>query len=197
MPAVSDLYGVSGRRTAAASLPYGWYMVFWGSAPLRIEKGIHGVSRTLDWISRGILVLLAISVLVDVVSRNINQPITGNVEVAEPLLVAIAYFALAYTHMQRGHIRVEVLYSRFSARTKDILDTLTTLLATGVFGTMVWALTSRVVSVIATPGSGPLSPGILEIPLTPMFVLIALGVFVLCLELILDIVSSATRVIKR
>ena len=148
-------------------------------------------------IARGILVLLAISVLVDVIARNINQPITGNVEVAEPLLVSIAYFALAYTHMHRGHIRVEVLYTRFSARTKDILDTVTTILATGVLGAMVWALAGRVVSITATSGRGPLTPGILELPLTPMFVLIAIGVFVLCLELILDIASAVTRVIGK
>jgi TRAP-type C4-dicarboxylate transport system permease small subunit len=172
-------------------------MAFLGSAPVRIENGIHTASRTLDWIARGILVMLAISVLVDVVARNINQPITGNVEVAEPLLVAIAYFALAYTHMQRGHIRVEVLYTRFSARTKDIMDIITTLLATGVFGAMVWALVSRVVSIVASPDGGPLTPGILEIPLAPMFVLIALGVFVLCLELILDVVTTVTRVISK
>jgi TRAP-type C4-dicarboxylate transport system permease small subunit len=172
-------------------------MAFLGSAPVRIENGIHKASRALDWIARGILVMLAISVLVDVVARNINQPITGNVEVAEPLLVAIAYFALAYTHMQRGHIRVEVLYTRFSQRTKDILDIITTLLATGVFGAMVWALLSRVVSIAASPDSGPLTPGILEIPLAPMFVIIALGVLVLCLELILDVVATVTRVIGK
>ena len=88
-------------------------MAFLGSTAVRIEKGIHSASRTLGWVARAILVMLAISVLVDVIARNINQPITGNVEVAEPLLVSIAYFALAYTHMHRGHIRVEVLYTRF------------------------------------------------------------------------------------
>jgi len=141
--------------------------------------------------------MLAISVLVDVVSRNINQPITGNVEVAEPLLVVIAYFALAYTYMHRGHIRVEVIYTRFSARTKDILDAITTFLATGVFGVMVWALASRVVSIATSSGTGPRTPGILEIPLAPMFVLIAIGVLVFCLELILDIVSAVTRLVSK
>jgi TRAP-type C4-dicarboxylate transport system permease small subunit len=172
-------------------------MAFLGSAPVRIEKGIHSVSKTLGWIASAILVMLAISVLVDVVARNINQPITGNVEVAEPLLVAIAYFALAYTYMHRGHIRVEVIYTRFSARAKDILDTITTILGTGVFGVMVWALVSRVVSIATSSGTGPLTPGILEIPLAPMFVLIAIGVFILCLELILDIVKAVTRVIAK
>jgi TRAP-type C4-dicarboxylate transport system permease small subunit len=172
-------------------------MAFLGSAPVRIEKGIHSVSKTLGWIASAILVMLAISVLVDVIARNINQPITGNVEVAEPLLVAIAYFALAYTYMHRGHIRVEVIYTRFSERTKDIMDIITTFLGAGVFGVMVWALVSRVISIAGSSSSGPLTPGILEIPLAPMFVLIALGVFVLCLELILDIVAAVTRVISK
>jgi TRAP-type C4-dicarboxylate transport system permease small subunit len=172
-------------------------MAFLGSAAVGIEKGIHSASRTLGWIARVILVALAISVLVDVVARNINQPITGNVEVAEPLLVAIAYFALAYTYMHRGHIRVEVIYTRFSERTKDVMDIITTFLGAGVFGVMVWALVSRVISIAGSSSSGPLTPGILEIPLAPMFFLIAIGVFVLCLELILDIVAAVTRVISK
>lgn len=35
--------------------------------------------------------------------------------------------AWSYTHLLRGHVRVDVFYSRFSARTKAIFDTLGTL----------------------------------------------------------------------
>jgi len=160
----------------------------------KTEKIIHASSLILDWISRIILVILAITVIIDVIMRNIGMPVTGNVEIAELLMVALAYFAIANTHRQRGHIRVEILYSRCSVRTKDILDTITYSLAIVVYGLMTWALLNRFYSALTSSGKGPITAGVLELPISPMFLLIAFGLCVFCLELLIDLIKAAARI---
>jgi len=159
-----------------------------------MDRIIYAISKILDWISRIVLILLALSVFLDVVMRGIGRPLTGNVEVAEILLVVIVYFAVAYTHRQRGHIRVEILYNRFSPRTKDLLDSIIYTMATVVYGFMVWALASRFSSMVTSTGAGPLSPGALQIPISPLFALVALGLLVFCLELLLDLMKTMMRI---
>lgn len=167
-----------------------------GGIAHRTEARIHTASRALNGIAMAAVILLAIAVFVDVFARTINRPLTGNIDVAELLLILVAFCALAHTHLLRGHVRVEIVYSRLSTRIKGILDSITLFLAVGVYGFVIWAMASRVWRIITSPGQGPVTFG-LEIPTFPFLIVIVVGLLVLCLELLVNFSHAVARAAGR
>jgi len=140
----------------------------------------------------GVAPVLMLSVTVDVVARYIRHPVAGNIEVAELLLIPAAFFAMAATHLNRGHVRVEILHSRLPTRVQGIMDSFTLLLSTGIFGLIIWAMANRVGRIIASPGLGPVSD-LLGIPKFPLLIVIIIGLILLCLVLLIDLVYAVAR----
>ena len=167
-----------------------------GGIAHRIEERIHTASQALNWVACVALILLVLAVFVDVFARTINRPVPRNVDIAEILLVLAAFFAMAHTHLIRGHVRVEIVYSRVSTRIKGILDSITHFLAIGVFGFVIWAMANRAWGIIASPGPGPVTMT-LEIPRVPFFIVIAVTLLVLCLELLVDFSRAVARAAGR
>lgn len=167
-----------------------------GSIAHRTEKRIHTASRTLNWIAGVALILLVLSVFVDVFARWINKPVPGNVDIAEILLIPAVFFAMAHTHVLRGHVRVEIVYGRASTRVKGILDSITYFLAIGVYGFIIWAMADRTWAIITSPSPGPVTYG-LGIPTVPLLIVIVAALFLLCLELLIDFSQAVTRAAGR
>ena len=163
-----------------------------GGIAHRTEERIHTASRVLNWVAIVALILLALAVFVDVAARTINRPVPGNIDVAELLLILLAFCAMAHTHLLRGHVRVEIVYSRLSTRIKGILDSITLFLAAGVYGFVVWAMADRVWRIITSPGPGPVTFR-LEILIFPFLIVIVVGLLVLCLELLVNFSHAVAR----
>jgi TRAP-type C4-dicarboxylate transport system permease small subunit len=137
-----------------------------------------------------------LGVFVDVFARWINRPIPGNIDTAELLLIPAVFFAMAYTHKLDGHIRVEILYTRMSTRIKGIMDSITLLIATGVYGFIVWSTVNRVWDIITSPDPGPITIG-LAIPIFPLLIVIVVGLIALCLELLANFTHAVARAVGR
>ena len=167
-----------------------------GGMAHRTEERIHAASRVLNWIAGVALVLLVLSVFVDVFARFINRPIGGNIDVAEMLLIPAAFFAMAHTHLLKGHVRVEIVYSRVSTRIKGILDSITLFIAVGLYGFIVWSMANRAWGIITSPKPGPVTLA-LGIPVFPLFIVIAIALLILCLELLVDLSHSVARAAGR
>lgn len=162
----------------------------------RTEERIHTISRVFNWVACVALTLLVLSVFVDVFARNINRPVPGNVDIAEMLLVLAVFFAFAHTLAIRGHVRVEIVYSRASTRVKGILDSITYFLAMGVYGFIVWAMANRAWEIIASTSPSSVTMT-LEIPRVPLFIVVAVTILLLCLELLVDFSHAVARAAGR
>ena len=158
----------------------------------KIEGKIHTASKSLNWVACLAVILLVLAVFVDVFARFINRPVPGNIDTAELLLIPAVFFAMAYTHTLDGHIRVEILYTRMSTRTKGIMDSITLLIAIGVYGFMIWSMANRVWRIITSPDPGPITIG-LGIPIFPLFIVIVVALIVLCLELLVNFSHAVAR----
>ena len=154
-----------------------------------IAKGVHAASRACSWVALVAIVAMLLSVFIDVVTRTANRPLPGNIDIAEILMIPAAYFAMAHTHVLKGHVRVEIVYDRLPKRLKAIFDSITFLLATGVYGFVIAAMARRAWAIFTSPDQGPVTL-LLGIPTAPLFMVIAVALAVLCLELLVSFAEA-------
>jgi TRAP-type mannitol/chloroaromatic compound transport system permease small subunit len=87
---------------------------------------IDAVSEWTGRIFGWTIVLLAILVITEVLMRRVlNRPTIWNFEVTIQLYAFFFMIVAAYTLLHKSHVAVEILYERFSLRTRAILDVVT------------------------------------------------------------------------
>ena len=84
------------------------------------------VTRVINWIALVIILsLMMVLITADVCLRYVfNSPLGWGHEVNALMLVAVVFFGLAHCWVENGHIRMELLYSKMSARGKALADML-------------------------------------------------------------------------
>ena len=103
--------------------------------------------RALDWIvarlktiGAACLVGMTFLTCADVVGRFFRHPIFGAVEIVGFMATLEVAMALPYTHREKGHIGVEILFRTFSPRWQRIVDLCTSLLSLGLFVLITWRM---------------------------------------------------------
>ncbi len=138
-----------------------------------------------------LLVPMMLLTSVDVVGRAVlARPIPGAVELSSYMLAVIILLGLAYTQQVKGHVRVEMLITRLPEKGRLILELITTLLSLLIIGLLAWQ--GWVVGMEETAVSD-----MLRIPQRPFKVLVAVGAFLLFMELVLDLVDTVKRLVGR
>jgi len=130
----------------------------------------------------GALTLLALALLVtsDVLTtRILNHPIPGVMKLSEAGLVLILFLGLAVATRNRGHIRVDILFTRLVPRARRFCDAIGYLFAAVFFAVWTWqmwylAAKSWAIREMAT--------GLLPYPLYPIKFLLFLGLLIATIE---------------
>ena len=158
-----------------------------------IQKLIRKITNTFCYIGMGMLVILMFLGAADVLGRYfLNRPIKGAYEVSEILLAAIVFFGLAYALAMGGHVRVDTFVSLMRPRTRATAGIITSLLSLIIFVLIGWqgaelAMKSlkhhRLIDVIF-------------IPIWPFQLLVPIGAFAVCLELIIQMLQFITDMRK-
>ena len=96
------------------------------SAKTWLESWIKPVSRLMSHVASVILFLMMVLTILDVILRKLwSKSILGTVEVTEFMLVFVIFFTLALTQLLNGHVKVDLVMSRFSGRVQGIADMIT------------------------------------------------------------------------
>jgi TRAP-type mannitol/chloroaromatic compound transport system permease small subunit len=96
---------------------------------LRLEKFFDRFSDVMGWIAGVLNLLMLVNVFYDAIMRYFFK--TGSIALQEMewhLFAIVFLFGIAYGLKEDGHVRVDVLYDRFSPRTKAIINIAGTLL---------------------------------------------------------------------
>lgn len=97
-----------------------------------IKKVLNGIDQISEWSGRifvWLVVPLAILVAFEVVSRRFfNAPHIWATEVTDYIYGPHFMLVAAYTLLYKAHVRIDVIYMRFSPRTRGILDLITYLI---------------------------------------------------------------------
>jgi TRAP-type mannitol/chloroaromatic compound transport system permease small subunit len=101
----------------------------------RIDRFTDAIGAAVSWLALGIVVLMAINVLLRYFFR------TGSVwaqELEWHLLVPLILFGMSYALRHGEHVRVDILYARFSARSKHLVDLISALLAIAICALIIY-----------------------------------------------------------
>lgn len=146
----------------------------------RISKGFYSVAEVLAWIGYIGIAAITLIVLVDVCGRYFfNKPLLGGVEFVELAMTALGGFAIMYTGIKGAHVAVDLIMSRLSARSKRIMQVITSLLGFAVWGWLNYWLYIRAIKMSKTMD-------ILHISNSPFLFLFALGISLFCLTLLIQ-----------
>ncbi|MGQ9508984.1 MAG: TRAP transporter small permease [Thermodesulfobacteriota bacterium] len=133
----------------------------------------------------GMLLLIPLMLLTtgDVLGRKfLSKTIPGTFELSEYMLVVFILLGAAYTQQVKGHVGVDFLINRLSPRIRILCRIVTTLLSLFIISILVWqgwaeGIRERTVS------------DMLRIPQSPFRLFVAIGGFLLCLELMIDLID--------
>jgi len=149
-----------------------------------VKKGIRRINYVVCAIGMAMIIPLMLLTFADVMLRGFfNKPIPGTFEISQYMLAVFILLGAAYTQQVKGHVGVDFVTSRLSPRLRAVCEIITTLLSLLIIAIVVWqgwveGITEKAVS------------DQLRIPQYPFRVLVAVGGFLLWLELLIDLFGS-------
>ncbi len=159
----------------------------------RFEEVIRSLSRWLSYIASSAVVLMMTLIIIDVVARNIGEPIMCIYEVVGYLGAMVISFALLYTTVNHSNISISFLVQRFSPHTQAIIDSITCVICIAscffiasqgfIYGTDLWH-------------AGQISE-CFRIPYFPFMYVIAFILLLVGLAFAIDLVKLLGQVVKK
>ena len=157
----------------------------------RFRKVIQKASYGACFVGMFLAIPLMLLTVGDVMGRSFfNKPIPGTFELSEYMLAVIVLLGAAYTQQVKGHVGVDFLTSRYSAKTQAVLQAVTTFAGLLIIAIMVWQGYLEGIHEKAVSDQ-------LRVPQWPFKLLVAVGGLLLWLELLLDFISSALKIAGR
>lgn len=166
-----------------------------------LDKGYRSSERVISrisWVANsagaGVLVVMMFLIVIDVLLRYfLNRPLKGVFELIEFMVAIVVCLGMAYTGVQKGHVAVELVVSRFSPRVQALIDSFNYLVSTILFLLISW---KSVVYAKVLWVSG-LTSAILYVPVYPFVFVLGLCSGLLGLVFLLHFIDSISRMIKR
>lgn len=153
-------------------------------------KIISYLSCLFGYIAAVMLGCMMILTVVDVFMRYVfNAPITGATEVSELMMVIVVFPALAWIALERSHIKVDLLLSRWPRQIRLFVEMITLLFALGTFAIITWQS-------FLESGKVKEATSLLEVPESPFHWIMTLGFAMLCLAIITLIIQNVIAIAK-
>jgi len=152
----------------------------WGE----VKKGIRRINYLVCAASMATIIPLMLLTFADVMLRGFfNKPIPGTFELSQYILAIFILLGAAYTQQVKGHVGVDFVTSRLSPRLQVACEILTTLLSLFIIAIVIWQGWVEGISEKTVSDQ-------LRIPQYPFRVLVAVGGFLLWLELLIDLFGA-------
>lgn len=158
-----------------------------------LQSWVHPVSRMMSRIASVFLFLMMLLTVADVFLRKVySKSILGTVEVTEFMLLIVVFFALAHTEVLNGHVKVDLVMSRFGPRAQAFVDMITQLVCFVLCILITW---STLVYSEMMRAAGERSQD-LWLYVFPFIYIVAAGCAVLALTLLIKTFLALTRLLK-
>jgi TRAP-type C4-dicarboxylate transport system permease small subunit len=96
-----------------------------------VDRMLEKADTALNLICVSLIMFLMFFAAAEIIGRYFfNAPIPGHIEIVELLMVGVVFLGLAYTQLQDGHIRMQILEKRFfKGRAFNLAEALISLLS--------------------------------------------------------------------
>ena len=160
-----------------------------------LESIVSWVSRKTAYISGFLIIVMMFTIIIDVLGRYfLNRPLVGGVEFNRTLLVVIVFFGLAFTQLNAGHIRIDLLLIRVPRKVRLILDIFALLLALIIYSIITY---STIPVTIRSIIIGEYETGLISFPMWPARLLMSIGMLMFTLQVFIDLISTMSSSKKR
>jgi TRAP-type C4-dicarboxylate transport system permease small subunit len=159
-----------------------------------MKKAINRLSLGLSRFSGLALVVLMVTMVADAVGRKLVGTLPGAYETAMALMVLVMFLPQGHAEMNRSHVAVDILTSRFPKKTQAVISFFSALLGIAVFGLLTylgWGQAWR------STLEQEMWPGFIEYPFWPFRWGVPLGAGVLTLELFNTAIHEFRRAFGR
>jgi TRAP-type mannitol/chloroaromatic compound transport system permease small subunit len=156
----------------------------------RLLAVIDGVSEWSGKLVSFLIVIIMVFLLYEVAMRFLfNAPTIWVHELSLHLFGFFSILAGAYVHLHKQHVKIDIIYLRFSPRTRAVIDTITYL----VFFMYMAALLKygTIIAIRSVELRQIVSPSPLGSPLWPLKVAVPVAAFLLLLQGIADFIRTA------
>jgi len=155
------------------------------------RKGVHKVTYGVCVAGMFLAIPLMLITTFDVLSRGfLNKPIPGTLELSEYMMAIIILLGAAYTQQVQGHVGVDFLTTKFSPRGQKICKIVTDLAS--LFIIAILTVYGFIEGVHETAVSDQL-----RVPQWPFKLLVAVGGFMLWMEILVDLITSFAALGRR
>jgi len=154
-------------------------------------KIISDISRFTGYAATSVIALMMILTVSDVFMRYaFNSPITGTTEISEFMMVIVVFPAFAWCAVVKRHVKVDLILEHFPPRIQAIIDSITMLIALGIYVIITWRSALESMDVTETSS-------LLRVGHSPFYWVLTFGFALLCLAVISLIVENVTKAVKR
>jgi TRAP-type mannitol/chloroaromatic compound transport system permease small subunit len=154
---------------------------------VRIASFIGSVNNRIKLV--GFLILaIQVIMLYEVISRYVfNQATTWAWDVNQLLMCGMVVLAGGYTLLNRGHVRMDLFYHRWSERQKALVNLITSFLPLIFCGVALWGVIEYTMKSISMKErySTYFAP-----PIYPLWIVIVIATFLFLLQVIADIILN-------
>ncbi|OGO23473.1 MAG: hypothetical protein A2144_00140 [Chloroflexi bacterium RBG_16_50_9] len=151
------------------------------------------MSRALGYVATGLLLPMMLLTAVDVFLRfAFNRPIIGTPEITKLIMVCLP-LSLAWCALQKRHVVVDVLMSRFPQRVQAIVNIITLIIGLGAIGFMTWRAFVLSLFVLKFRYIASILMPVPEFPFYWIFILGSTMLFLALLSLLIQEVKGVTK----
>lgn len=148
---------------------------------LRAIERLHIAFGVLSGMS---ILVITMTIVADVILRLVaNQPVRGATEFSTLMMIVIVYIGLASVQASKSNFRMEIVIDKLPKQLQRVLNLVTTLIAMFVIGIMAWYTAQEAFYSLERR---EMSFAAISFPVYPARLIIALGLFLLTAQLLVD-----------
>jgi len=152
-----------------------------------VFAGLSAFIRRLNWVAIASGFIIVLFTVIAVFARYLlNQPIPGDNEITELLIVLAVFFgAVAVAQLDKSHVNIDIALEKLPLQARLLTEATTTVFAILLMGLIVWR-TGMTAFLFAVNGN---TTRMMSIPLSPVAFVIPMGCFLLLLVLVGDLIG--------
>ena len=150
----------------------------------RVVRCLYRINELAAWIGYTTIAGIILIVFVDVCGRYLlNKPLVGSYELVEQAMITLGGLAIMYAAVKGGHVAVDILVARFTARAQVLMQRIFSLL-----GSVTWIIIAYGVyrDACSAMKSSQTMVSFPSVSLAPFLFLLAAGLFLCSLTLLLQ-----------
>lgn len=162
----------------------------------RIDPRLSQANRFMVYTAAAGLFGMMIITVIDVVGRYaFNHPLMGAYELVGYLMAIAGPWAIGYSQIQKGHIRVDFILRRLPQNVQSVITSIAYFIGAFVFSVLCWRMIVLAQYYFGLKHGN--TTDTMRIPISPFIIIVAIGLAMLALVLLFDLLRSVTEVKRK